>query len=101
MTPIQKEIKDIDTQIEILKSVREVSDHADSAIRVLYSLKESVKNILPYERECIEKAYNQGEMDCSASEFGGQGEYKNEYDYFTKTYGHDTNSTGNINGQPD
>jgi hypothetical protein len=51
----------------------------DKAIQILTDL-------LPYERETIEAAYNQGADDLGASEFGSIRGYRNKQDYFTKTY---------------
>jgi hypothetical protein len=51
----------------------------DKAIKILTDL-------LPYERETIEAAYDQGADDLGSTEFGGVRGYKNKTDYFTKTY---------------
>lgn len=77
-TPLQK-------AIEQLKEKIENSNYAlyaigcEDAIQILTEL-------LPYEREVIEGAYNQGDYDCGRGEFGGIPEFRNKSDYFTKTF---------------
>jgi hypothetical protein len=51
----------------------------DKAIQILTDL-------LPYEREVIQKAYYDGNAASKSMSFNGISEYINSQDYFTKTY---------------
>lgn len=87
MTPIQKAIAKIDKQIGMLKLDPECNAMAIGCLTMLNSW---LADQLPYERKCIERAYNAGINDHSDYLFAGNPEHKNASDYFTKTYGHDS-----------
>ena len=90
MTPIQKAIAEIDERIEYFKSIESHTNRYDVGIEALSSLKNWLSKQLQHERECIERAYEQGEIDCHDTECGSQAKHNNAIHCFTKTYGHDS-----------
>jgi hypothetical protein len=61
-------------------------NYKDDATLTVENVLDILTSLLPYERETIEAAYNQGDYDCGQSEFGSGAEFRNGNDYFTKTY---------------
>lgn len=94
-TALQKAIEQIKSKIAISKQDMEyyrktilmgsVRSEHDIQTGLLQSI-QILTDLLPYERETIESAYNQGDYDCGQSEFGSGAEFRNGNDYFTKTY---------------
>jgi len=78
-TPLQKMLEFTQIQIDALKSVEQDADNATVVLRFLKRQREILQFLLPYERECIEGAYKEGEAGfhyCSET----------PQDYFTSTY---------------
>lgn len=78
-TPITK-------AIEQLKGLINMYEGMDNAVTCFKDAIQILTDLLPYEREVIEGAYNQGDYDCGRGEFGGIPEFRNKSDYFTKTF---------------
>ena len=94
-TAITKAIEQLQSKIAISKQDMEyyrktilmgsVRSEHDIQTGLLQSI-QILTDLLPYERETIEAAYKVGGINSKAISFNGISEYKNEQDYFTKTY---------------
>jgi hypothetical protein len=79
------------TQTAITKAIKELKEKIENSNYALYALGcedaiEILTDLLTYERETIEEAYEIGGINSKAISFNGISEYKNKTDYFTKTY---------------
>ena len=78
-------------QTALQKAIEQLKEHKSNSYTTLYRLGcqnaiDTLTELLPYEREVIEDAYNQGADDLGSTEFGGTPGYRNKSDYFTKTF---------------
>ena len=88
-TPIEQAIWNIDIQIATFKEVEDIADHAPAVLRIIKPIREMLDKLLPSEREAIEAAYNQGNLDSYVETREEKYDYVpsgNAQDYFDKTY---------------
>jgi hypothetical protein len=77
------------------KAIEQLSEYRDTynpmcdEFTIIDKCIDELTDLLPYERETIEAAYNDGGINSKAISCIGISQYKNEKDYFTKTYQND------------
>lgn len=79
------------TQTPITKAIEQLKEHKSNSYTTLYRLGcqsaiDTLIELLPYEREVIEGAYNQGDDDRYDMDCDEEPKYKTATDYFTKTF---------------
>lgn len=94
-TPLQRAIEQLNSKITISKQDMEyyrqtaqmnsVKTEHDIQNGLLQSI-QILTDLLPYEREVIESAYEIGGIESKALAVNGFSKYKNSTDYFTKTF---------------
>lgn len=80
------------TQTPISKAIEQLSqyhvkyDHLDNMLISRDDVLKALTELLQYEREVIESAYEIGGIESKALAVNGFSKYKNSTDYFTKTF---------------
>ena len=79
----------------IQKAIEQLSEYRDTynsmcdEFTLIDNCVDKLTELLPYERETIEAAYEIGGINSEAMAVNGFSKYNNEQDYFTKTYQND------------
>ena len=78
-------------QTAITKAIEQIKQDIENSNYAIYRVAcqdaiQILTDLLPYDRETIETAYNVGGINSKAISFNGISEYRNTQDYFTKTY---------------
>jgi hypothetical protein len=78
-TAITKALQQLQSKIKDYDGIDNAATCFNDAIQILTDL-------LPYERETIEAAYGQGDINNSSIIYNDNPNHDNSGDYFTKTY---------------
>ncbi len=78
-------------QTALQKAIEQLSQYRDShnnmrEANMIDICIDKLTDLLPYDREVIENAYEIGGINSKAKSIYGFSEYKNKTDYFTKTF---------------